>query len=112
MGGDPHLIYNIMTTEAIIEKEQKTTRKLKEPSKYKVVVYNDNYTPMEFVVEMFMNIFRKNQPDAVDLTLKIHNEGKAIAGIYSAEVAEQKSSDAIKMARANGHPLVLKVEEQ
>jgi ATP-dependent Clp protease adaptor protein ClpS len=67
---------------------------------------------MEFVVEMFMGIFSKNQADAVDLTLKIHNEGKAIAGIYPAEIAEQKSTDAIELARSNGHPLVLKVEEQ
>ena len=101
-----------MTTDTILEEKEITKQKIKEPSRYKVVVYNDNYTPREFVVEMFVMIFRKSQSDAVDLTLKIHNDGKAIAGTYSAEVAEQKTAEAIELARANGHPLIIKVEQE
>jgi len=97
-----------MTTDTILE--EKTKQRLKEPPKYKVVVFNDNYTPVEFVIAMLVAVFRKNQDDAVALTLQIHNDGAAIAGVYSHEIAEQKVNDAINLARANGHPLQLKSE--
>lgn len=102
-----------MTIESpVIDKKETVVRKFKEPKKYKVVVLNDNYTPMEFVIAMFISIFRKDQIDALSLTMKIHNEGRAIAGIFPHEIAEQKVSDATQMARANGHPLVLKAEQE
>jgi ATP-dependent Clp protease adaptor protein ClpS len=84
----------------------------KEPGKYKVIVCNDDYTPMEFVIAMFMRIFRHTQDAAINLTMKIHNEGSAVAGIYTYEIAEQKAMDATHMAREHGHPLVLKVEQE
>ena len=101
-----------MTTDTVIDKKETTKYVLKEPSMYKVVVFNDDYTPMEFVIAMFMAVFRKSQDEAVDLTLKIHNEGRAIAGIYTSEIAEQKSTDATEMARTHGHPLIVAVEKQ
>ena len=99
-----------MTTDTIIEEKTTTRQRLKEPPKYKVVIFNDDYTPIEFVVYMLMSIFKKDQDTANALTMQIHNEGSAVAGIYSHEVAEQKTSDAVKMARINGHPLMLKSE--
>jgi ATP-dependent Clp protease adaptor protein ClpS len=84
---------------------------VKPPSKYKVIVCNDNVTPMEFVIIMLISVFKHTQDSAIDLTLKIHNEGSAVAGIYSYEIAEQKGIDATVMAREQGHPLVIKVEE-
>lgn len=94
-------------------KQRDTTKiRIKEPSKYKVIVLNDDYTPMDFVVAMFMEIFRHNEPEAVNLTVKIHNEGSAVAGIYTYEVAEQKGIDATNFARENGHPLQIKVEPE
>jgi len=102
-----------MTTEApVIEKRKTTSRNIKEPSKYKVIVLNDDFTPMEFVVAMFMSIFRKSETEAVDLTMKIHNQGQAVAGVYTSEIADQKASDATELARANSHPLVIKVEKE
>jgi len=101
-----------MTTDTIIEEKTNTRQRFKEPPKYKVVVFNDNYTPVEFVIAMFVGVFRKDHDSAVGLTLQIHNEGSAIAGIYSHEVAEQKVSDAIKLARDHGHPLMLKAEQE
>jgi ATP-dependent Clp protease adaptor protein ClpS len=83
-----------------------------EPSKYKVVLYNDNQTPVEFVIALLMKIFRHNEASAVDITLKVHNEGAGVAGIYSHEVAEQKGMEATHMAREHGHPLVIKVEAE
>jgi ATP-dependent Clp protease adaptor protein ClpS len=103
-----------MTTEAppIIEEKQIVKRKFKEPKKYKVMVLNDDYTPMEFVIAMLISIFKHSEPQAFALTQKIHTEGNAIAGIYSHEIAEQKALDATDLARTYGHPLILKVVEQ
>ena len=102
-----------MTIETpVLEKKQTTLRKVKEPKKYKVVVLNDDFTPMEFVVAMFVSIFRKHHNEAIDLTVQIHTDGSAVAGIFPHEIAEQKVVDAVSMARANGHPLVLRAEQE
>ena len=82
------------------------------PKKYKVVVFNDDVTPMEFVIAMLMAIFKHSQDKSVALTMKIHNEGSAVAGIYTYEVAEQKGIDATFLAREQGYPLVIRVEEE
>jgi ATP-dependent Clp protease adaptor protein ClpS len=74
------------------------------------MVLNDDYTPMDFVVAMFMEIFNHNESSAVNLTVTVHNEGSAVAGIYTYEVAEQKGIDATNLARECGHPLQIKVE--
>jgi ATP-dependent Clp protease adaptor protein ClpS len=83
-----------------------------EPSKYKVVLYNDNHTPVEFVIALLMKVFRHSETSAVDITLKVHNEGSGVAGIYSYEVAEQKGIEGTNMAREQGYPLVIKVEPE
>lgn len=103
-----------MTNEVpVIEKRKTTTTKrvLKEPSKYKVIVMNDDVTPMEFVVAMFMTVFNYDQTKAHQTTLQIHQQGSAVAGVYSHEIAEQKCLDATHMAREHGHPLIIKAEE-
>jgi ATP-dependent Clp protease adaptor protein ClpS len=105
-----------MATDTVIEKQTKTTSKSasknEEPGKFKVIVCNDDTTPIEFVVAMLISVFRHDQKSALELTLKIHNAGSAVAGIYSYEVAEQKGIDATNLARANGHPLIIKVEPE
>ena len=67
---------------------------------------------MEFVIVMLISVFRHSQEAATDLTLAIHNDGSAVAGVYSFEVAEQKSIDSTNLARANGYPLIIKVEPE
>jgi ATP-dependent Clp protease adaptor protein ClpS len=99
-------------TDTAIEEKTRVTRKLKEPSKYKVVVMNDNYTPMEFVIALLVKVFSIPTDTAVQLTLEIHNQGSAVAGIYSYEIAEQKVSEATEISRLNGHPLVLKAVQE
>lgn len=99
-----------MSTDVIIKEKQTTDLDLKEPEKYKVIVCNDNVTPMEFVISMLMLIFKHDQQTSLDLTMKIHTQGSAIAGVYNYEIAEQKSIDGINMARTNGFPLIIKVE--
>jgi len=102
-----------MTTDSqIIEKKQTTNKVPKEPGKYKVLVLNDDVTPVDFVVAMFIRVFRHTEAGALELTMKIHNEGSAIAGIYSFEIAEQKIADATNLARTHGFPLILKAEAE
>ena len=105
-----------MATDTVIEKQNKTTskstNKFEQPGKFKVVVCNDDVTPIEFVVSMLMTVFRHDQKSALELTLQIHNTGSAVAGVYSYEVAEQKGIDATNLARANGYPLIIKVEQE
>jgi ATP-dependent Clp protease adaptor protein ClpS len=101
-----------MTIDTIIEKKTTTSRKVKEPSKYKVIVCNDDVTPMEFVVAMLVAVFNHEERQAISLTMAIHNKGSAVAGIYSYEIAEQKVIDATNMAKLNGYPLVLKAEAE
>jgi ATP-dependent Clp protease adaptor protein ClpS len=102
-----------MTTESpVIDKKKVNARIPKEPGKFKVVVCNDNVTPVEFVVAMLVTVFNHGQNEAMQLTIKVHNDGSAIAGTFTHEVAEQKSVDATQMARTHGYPLVLKVEPE
>jgi ATP-dependent Clp protease adaptor protein ClpS len=101
-----------MTTDTFIEEKKVTTRKFKEPSKYKVVVLNDDFTPMEFVVALLIKVFRIDHDGAVSLTMKIHNDGSAVAGVYSFEIAEQKVIEATELARLNGHPLIIKAVQE
>lgn len=101
-----------MSTDTVIEKKKTTQRQLKEPSKFKVIFFNDDVTPMDFVVGLLMSIFRRNEEDALRLTLEIHNQGKSVIGIYPFEIAEQKSIDATNLARYNNFPLIIKVESE
>lgn len=97
-----------MANTSIKEKEI-VDQKNKTPPKFLVIVYNDNVTTVEFVIEMLIKIFRHSQEDANDLTIKIHKEGSAVAGTYYYEIAEQKALDATSMARNQGFPLMIKL---
>lgn len=82
------------------------------PSKYKCVVLNDDKTPMDFVIAMLIRVFKHNHSAAEQLTLKIHHEGRAVVGIYSYEIAEQKCVEGVGLAREHGFPLVIKAEPE
>lgn len=84
---------------------------VKYPDRFHVVVLNDDVTPMDFVVQMLIDIFNKSLDQAKDLTLTIHTQGKAIAGSYSHEIAEQKQLEATGMAREQGFPLKITLEK-
>jgi ATP-dependent Clp protease adaptor protein ClpS len=101
-----------MASDTTVEQRNKVTDKIKTPGKYKVIVCNDDVTPVEFVISMLVEIFRHSEKSAVELTLSIHNTGSAVAGIFSYEVAEQKGIDATNLARTNGYPLIIKVEPE
>lgn len=82
------------------------------PSRYKVVMLNDDYTPMEFVIEVITTVFNKPAAIAASIMWKIHNTGSAIVGVYTKEIAEEKAHKAIDMARKNGHPLICVTEKE
>ena len=101
-----------MSIDVVTEKKTKSTSRFREPKKYKVIFCNDDVTPVEFVIAVLMSVFKHNQESAFTLTMKIHNSGSAVAGLFSHEVAEQKSIDTINLARANGYPLITKIEPE
>ncbi len=82
------------------------------PKRYKVLMHNDDYTSMEFVVDVLMNIFRKSEAEAVRLMHTIHNEKYAVCGIYTKEIAETKIEQTTELARENGFPLKCTMEEE
>jgi len=99
-------------SEVITKQETVDDLDILNPGKYKVVILNDNKTPMEFVIVLLMRIFHHSQPNAEALTMKIHNEGSAVAGIYTYEISEQKAIEGTNLARDNDFPLVIKVEAE
>ena len=101
-----------MSTDTDIVIDEKIKQTVKEPSMYNVIMLNDDATPMEWVVGILKEIFRHSDADAEALTMKIHNDGSAVAGTYKYEIAEQKSVEAVNASRNHGFPLQLKVEEE
>ena len=77
----------------------------KKPPLYSVILLNDDYTPMEFVVGVLERHFNKDHAAATDIMLKVHNEGRAICGVYTFEIAETKVTLVTEEARQSGHPL-------
>ena len=86
--------------------------KVKKPSLYRVILLNDDYTPMEFVVGVLITYFNKTVDEADAITTEIHKNGKGIAGIYPLEIAETKLRQAMKLARKEEHPLSIKLESE
>ena len=84
--------------------------KLKRPSLYSVVILNDDYTPMEFVVEVLEHFFRKDRTVATQIMLTIHTKGKAVCGMYPRDVAETKTCAVNQYARESEHPLLCEIE--
>ncbi len=80
------------------------------PKQYKVVIHNDDYTPMEFVVEVLMDVFRKDEVTATQIMLNIHHQGKGICGVYSYEVAETKVVRVHELAAQYEYPLKASME--
>ena len=89
----------------------KNKAKISKPKHYKVIMYNDDYTSMEFVVDVLINIFKKSLEAANKIMIEVHKSGKGIAGIYPYDIAVTKASVAMAMAEEEGFPFKLIVEE-
>ena len=103
-----------MTSETALEVEidEKIENLLKEPSKYNVIFMNDDATPMEWVVDLLITIFKHTQSSSVDMAMEIHTNGSGVVGTYSYEIAEQKTLEATSLSRDNGFPLQIKLEAE
>jgi len=86
--------------------------KTKRPSLYKVLVLNDDYTPMEFVIHVLERYFHKTRDEATGIMLKVHHEGVGICGVYTYEVAETKVAQVIAFAQRHQHPLQCTLEKE
>jgi len=90
----------------------KTRPKTKRPSLYRVLLLNDDYTTMEFVVDVLQHIFQKNREEATKIMLHVHQKGVGICGVYTYEVAETKVTQTVDYVRKNQHPLQCTLEKE
>ncbi|WP_456237083.1 ATP-dependent Clp protease adapter ClpS [Belnapia mucosa] len=90
----------------------KTRPRTKKPAMYKVLMLNDDYTPMEFVVHVLERFFQKNREEATRIMLHVHRRGVGVCGVYTYEVAETKVTQVMDLARQNQHPLQCTIEKE
>jgi len=91
--------------------KEKTRTKIQEPKRFKVIMHNDDFTPMDFVVVILMQIFKKQYEEAVALMMTVHKSQKAVVGTYSYDVAQSKVNAAMFRAREEGYPFRVTCEE-
>jgi ATP-dependent Clp protease adaptor protein ClpS len=110
---------NVPTGDGGVEREVKSDElllaepqvKTKRPPFFKVVLVNDDYTPMDFVVFLLKDVFRKIHEEAVSIMLEIHHKGAGVCGVYTRDVAETKAEQVLTIARRNEYPLQCRVEK-
>lgn len=93
------------------ETREDTKIRVREPKRYRVIMHNDDYTPMGFVVEILMDIFHKREEEATTLMMTVHKSGKASVGCYSYDIALTRQQAAAQRARDEGYPFRMTVEE-
>lgn len=98
-----------MSTATVLD--TKTKQKIKPVNMWRVVLLNDDFTPIDFVIDVLTQLFNKSVDDAMNIATHVHEKGKGIAGVYIREIAQQKASDACRVAKAHGHPLKTVAEE-
>ncbi len=108
MSGDRRQDDDVPTTGVVVDTRPKT----KKPSMYKVLMLNDDYTPMEFVVHVLERFFGKRREEATTIMLHVHRRGVGICGIFTYEVAETKVTHVADYARKNEHPLQCTLEKE
>jgi ATP-dependent Clp protease adaptor protein ClpS len=99
---------DLETGELTVAKER---TRLKKPPLYKVLLHNDDFTTMEFVVYVLQTVFQRAEADAFRVMLQVHTEGIGVAGIYTFEVAEMKAAKVMSLAQASEYPLLCTLEE-
>lgn len=89
-----------------------TREKVAKPPLFKVLLHNDNFTTMEFVVFVLVTVFKKTDGEAVRIMLQVHNDGVGVAGVYPYEIAESKAQKVVELARAQEFPLMASIQEE
>ncbi|MBI4853985.1 MAG: ATP-dependent Clp protease adaptor ClpS [Acidobacteria bacterium] len=95
----------------ITKSREDVEKKLTEPPKYRVILHNDDFTPMDFVTLVLEKVFQYSYQKAWILMLKVHDQGSGVIGVYTYEIAEMKLVKAIGMAKKKGYPLMLSLEK-
>ena len=95
-----------------IEYDLNIELEIEEPKKYKVLLLNDDFSTMEFVIDILMKIFRKSQNESANIMLNVHNNGKAVCGLFSHEIASTKVAQVTHNAKKAGYPLKAIMEEE
>lgn len=106
---EQNITQNSFDNEPVLEIEK---IKIKEPSMYRVLLHNDDYTSMDFVVDILMQIFQKSIEEATQIMFSVHKKGIGICGVYSREVAEFRVTTTIRLAREAGFPLLCTMEKE
>jgi ATP-dependent Clp protease adaptor protein ClpS len=96
----------------VSQAQTKTRTQTATPKQWKVLLFNDDYTPMDFVVDVLTRVFRKTEDEAVQVMLQVHHAGVGLAGVYPFEIAETKVMQVEDMARSEGHPLQCSLEPE
>ena len=99
-----------MTAE--VKQDEKVVVVLQPPKMWKVILLNDDKTPTELVILLLTKVFKHDEKRATEITMEIHNTGSGVAGVYSYEISEQRGIEATDIARANGSPLKVQVEQE
>jgi ATP-dependent Clp protease adaptor protein ClpS len=99
-------------TDSAEDVRTRTRRRVKEPNLYKVLLHNDDYTTMDFVVEILMAVFNKSIEESTRIMLNVHQKGIGVCGIYTYELAETKVDTVERLARTNGFPLKCSMERE
>ena len=97
--------------EGMVIAQGESEIELRKPSLYRVLIHNDDYTSMEFVVFILQTVFERSESEALQIMLKVHNEGMGVAGLYTYEIAEMKVVKVTSIAQANEFPLLCTIEE-
>jgi ATP-dependent Clp protease adaptor protein ClpS len=108
MGPEDGIVTGIPGEETIVEKELEVG----EPSRYKVLLHNDDYTPMDFVVNVLRRFFRHGPDEATRIMFRVHNAGVGVAGVFPREIAETKVHQVATYARKHLHPLKCTMEKE
>lgn len=91
--------------------KERAQYKQKEPNHYEIIMYNDDFTPMDFVVQILMLVFHKSEAEAFQLMLTVHKGGQAVVGRYTYDIAASKRAKAIALAREAGYPFRVEMKE-
>jgi ATP-dependent Clp protease adaptor protein ClpS len=97
---------------ADVKIDEKVEVILDQPKLWKVLLLNDDHTPMDFVIELLTVVFKHNEESAKSITLEVHETGSAVAGVYVHEIAEEKGIESTALAREHGFPLNIQLEEE
>ncbi len=101
-----------MSNQRKRQSNTKTKERVSRPRKYKVILLNDDFTPMPFVIYLLENVFNRSSAEATRIMLTVHRQGSGVAGVYSKEVATTKCEKGIQISRESGFPLMFEVEPE